>query len=387
MKSRIRRLLSLFVLLSFSACAGCTGTTGASSEQFGEIPETEKMPLRTVQLVSGTADTRYKETLTASSDTWSVTIASSRRGAIISAGTFGEMQLLTSELFRMEIENHDGTTSTLFSSNGWESVDLTQDGQSIRLNFINPENIEGLAVEVIGEAGPDGISWCTNVKNDTKDYSVSSISYPTPGVASDTLHLFSPERSGRAVMDAGKNGFNASYEYPGHILSMQYFAFWGEEGGIYLGIHDPDGGMKSFTVDVSYGEGRLSAVYPAIGASTVGNSFSVGGCIRWEAFSGDWYDATMLYADFVHHNAKWLPTYGRPDTAEQFKEIAMWMTDFNEETNLNGTLKIREYIGAPIATHAYSLYCDTESVQPLRSDQNRYRQLEAQLPYRAPVFP
>ena len=354
MKLRLQRLLSFFLLLGVSVCSGCTGAEGRNPSAASEESVSASDDPRTVQFVSGTAETRYQNTLTAASDTWSVTLASSDRGAIISAGTFGELQLLTSELFRMEIENSAGMTSTVFSSNGWETVDMTQNGQSVCITFVNPDRIEGLSVEVIGEADPDGISWYTNVINNSADYSVTSISYPTPGVTSEVLHLFTPERSGRAVMDAGKNGFTASYEYPGHFLSMQYFAFWGETGGIYFGIHDPAGGMKSFAVDASYGEGRLSAVYPAVGAGTVGNSFSAGGCIRWEAFAGDWYDATMLYADFVHENAQWLPTLGRPDTAEQYKEIAMWTVDYSEETNLRGIQKIRDYIGAPIAAHAYS---------------------------------
>lgn len=396
MKSRLRRLLSLILVLSVSACTGAAGTgcTGADSrpaDTAGEGTEAEQIT-RTVEFASGTADTRYQQTLTASSDTWSVTLASSGRGAIISAGAFGELQLLTSELFRMEIETGDGTTSTVFSSGGWESVELEQNGQSFAVTFTNPDKIEGLSVEVIGETDPDGISWYTNVTNDNSDCSVSSVSYPTPGVASETLHLFTPERSGRAIMDAGENGFAASYEYPGHYLSMQYFAFWGEENGIYLGIHDPEGGMKTFSVDAGYGEGRMSAVYPAIGAGTAGNSFSAGGCIRWEAFSGDWYDATMLYADFVHTSALWLPEHGRSDTAEKFKEIAMWTVDYSEETNLRGILKIRDYIGAPIATHAYNWHqiqfdTDYPHFLPAKTETaDRFREMQAAGVYVVPYI-
>ena len=371
-------LLGFVILVS-----GCSDTPDASSgfSDISSVSETSEILPETqdVRFSESSSDSKYSSVLNVDADKWSLSLAASDDGITILSGAFGEMTLPQSELFRVETQKIKGASAAVSSLSRWSSVNMTHEDNKILLTFSEPDNVGGLTVELTGEADADGISWYTNVINASDDFSVTSVNYPVPAVRSGVMNVFVPERSGRVIPDTAKSGCQSIYDYPGHILSMQYFAFWGKESGIYIGIHDPDCGMKKFSVFAQGGNARLTAAYPAIGAGTAGNSFKPGGYVRWEAFSGDWYDATMLYAEFVHNNANWLPERGRPDTADKFKETAMWVTDYFEEANLAAILKIREYVGAPIASHMYGwhkIQFDTDYPHFLPSKDEAYKRFQ-----------
>ncbi len=311
-----------------------------------------------MNIIEEKLDYRLPHAYTINADNWSLTLATSKHGATIYSGSFGEFSVLASELFSMRLKYKKGNITTVLSSDGWDSVKIEREDGRFRILFDQPNQIANMSVELIGYMDPVGISWYANVVNHSPDYTVENITYPTPALSGEVLHLFTPDRCGRAMMNAGDKGFQCYYDYPGFHLSMQYFAFWGNSSGLYLGIHDPDACMKKFHVVTGNHEARLTATFPAIGASTMANSFSAGGYMRWEVYTGDWYDATLIYRNFVYQHANWLPKKGRPDTAQKFKEIALW-ANYNGKENfhedcLNGVLKIREAIGHPIATHPYN---------------------------------
>ena len=258
---------------------------------------------------------------------WSLMIEVRDNGVSILGGKFGGLSVLPSPLFDMQLEDKTGATCDLDSAAGWTTVRCVQEDSCIMLWLSGPMEFGDITVLVTGKIDDGGISWHTDVVN-ASTYSVSEFSYPTPTLQGQPLHLFSPERCGRAIMDAGEKGYQVAAVYPGSKMTMQYFAFWGNAGGIYLGLHDPDACTKRFEVDAAEHVGRLKLVFPGIGAGESANSFSLGGEIRWEFLSGDWYDATMRYADFVYKHAKWLPVKGRPDTARHFKEIPYWICDY-----------------------------------------------------------
>ena len=307
-----------------------------------------------VAFSESTASGRYPSVLTMTAEAWSLSLGYSGSGVRFIGGRFGEMTVSNGDVFSLAVRTAEGTDQTFTSAARWGTVAVSYDTDAVTVRLADPAGITGLSVELTGQTDGRGISWSAKVTNETETHTVMSITYPTPELRSETIHAFLPERSGRAIMNAHEVGCNMNIDYPGHLLSMPYFAYWGERGGIYLGVHDPDGSMKSFFTQVAGTRAGLTATFPAIGAGNMGNSFDVGGCIRWEAFEGDWYDATLLYADFVHNHANWLPEKGRPDTDEKFKEIAMWLVDYTHSTDLEAALMLRERMGYPIAVHAYS---------------------------------
>ncbi len=308
--------------------------------------------------------------------TWQVSLSTEDHGLMFESGLFGGFSLLPSPLFRMKLEGAEGEVREIDSAEGWGHIRLVCSGELVKFWLSDPNEARGIAVTVTGSVDEGGISWTVDVGNDSDRWSVTEITYPMPVVEGDPLHLFIPDCCGRAVMDAGKRGFGGAWDYPGHNMSMQYFAFWGEREGAYFGVHDPGASMKRFTVEAGEGRGTVRIGYTAPGAGEVSNSFTAAGCLRWEVFSGDWYDAAMIYADFVHSHAAWFPIKGRPDTPEQFKKIAFWICDYipNSEKQMDArpmtlaadserygkdywtdaAIALKERLGVPAAYQVYN---------------------------------
>ena len=302
---------------------------------------------------------------------WSLTLGVSENSARFQRGRFGELDVLEGEIFRLKLEDATGRVNEFSSESKWETVRFQRIDDTLELVFSNPEQIENISLKISGQVDRLGISWRVEVVNKSPDYSVIEATYPFPRIRGNLLNLFVPDRPGRALLDVGRSGFRETYEYPGHIASMQYFAYWGRESGIYLGVHDPFASMKTFYVDASEGTSGITAVFPAIGAGLPSNSFALAGEVRWEALKGDWYDK-----EFVLAKATWLPPKGRPDTPKQFKKIPYWICDYipnspqqgdarpmtlgaaseKYEKNywIDAAVRLKERLGVPIAYQVYN---------------------------------
>lgn len=261
-------------------------------------------------------------------DAWSLTLSAEEHGVTFQSGRLGPFAVLPSPLFRVKLEAADGEVREIDSASGWAHVRWISDTALLKIWFSGPDEGGDMAVILTGSPDKNGISWTVETANDYDRWSVTEITLPTPTLSGDPLNLFVPDCCGRAIMNAGERGFGGAWDYPGHNMSMQYFAFWGEREGIYFGVHDPAASMKRFTAETGGGRGSVRIGYQAPGAGECGNSFTIPGVLRWEVFRGDWYDAAMLYADFVHGEASWLPVRGRPDTPQRFKEIPFWICDY-----------------------------------------------------------
>ena len=240
---------------------------------------------------------------------WSLTLSVGEHGTVVDGGHFGALAVQPSPLFVMQYAPvkrstvrwlpADSGIKDISSADGWNSVRAVCSDTLLQFYFSEPDHITEISVVLTGKIDDSGISWSCEVINNNPDYSVHAVTYPTPTVTGQPLHLFLPDCAGRAIEHAGALGFGGRWDYPGHNMSMQYFAFWGEDGGVYLGVHDPDASMKTFDVRIADHKGRLSLIFPAIGCGCGANSFCLGGVMRWEMIDGDWYDAAMLYAAFV----------------------------------------------------------------------------------------
>jgi hypothetical protein len=316
------------------------------------------------------------ETIRIGREDWTLEIAVSDQGISFDGGCFRGLTVLPSPVFCLHAEGRGGSRVTLDSCAQWRSVRCEQEEDAIRLRLSEPASCGDISVSICGSPDETGISWSLEVDNHSAEYSVTAISYPTPILRGEPLHVFVPDGCGRAIMEAGQHGFDLCDDYPGHRMSMQYFAWWGMSGGIYLGVHDPDACMKTFTVRAGDHQGQTQILFHGIGAGEVANSFSPAGSIRWEAIAGDWYDATRLYADFVRREASWMPTKGRPDTPPQFKEIPYWICDYipnseaqrdarpmtlatvseryGEDYWVEAAIALKERLGTPVAYHVYN---------------------------------
>ena len=208
---------------------------------------------------------------------WSLDISVTDGGICFEGGHFRELSVLRSPVFKLCLENLDHESFTLDSASDWSAVRCVHDDTQLQFWLSGCALYGDITVAVTGKPDEKGISWYMEVINHSDTYSVTEISYPTPLLKGEPLHLFVPDCCGRAIMHAGERGFKKRDRYPGHNMSMQYFAWWGEKGGIYLGVHDPDACMKRFAVQAKEHRGDLQILFPAIGSGTVANSFCVAG--------------------------------------------------------------------------------------------------------------
>ncbi len=298
----------------------------------------------------------------------------------IGGGSFEDLVLLPDALFTLELEHvTDKTVRPLTSLSAWEKVDLRRYGRVLHLSLRNPEGLGDIMVVLRAAADDTGIDWKMEVISSCPDWSVAKISYPAPKVTAEDLNLFIPDGAGRHIQNAGKNPIDTVYRYLRSEWAMEYSAFWGKTGGIYMGVHDPDAAMKLFHVVTGDDCGKVNPIYYTPGVGRGAYSFGLPGKMRWQAFSGDWYDATRIYADFVYTYANWLPEVdenGRPDTAQRFKEIPFWAVDYipnspaqrDARPMVLGTVSqlypkdywfeapilLKEKLGTPMAYHVYN---------------------------------
>ncbi|MBQ7983372.1 MAG: hypothetical protein IJ302_07375, partial [Clostridia bacterium] len=169
-------------------------------------------------------------------DTWTLCVSASADGISFHGGEIGGMRILPSPVFAMRLEYADGTVCEIDSRTGWDTAEVVCEAGVLQMRVCGVSGAHGISVSVTGHPDDRGISFALDVQNHTQDCSVAEITYPVPAFAGEPLHLFLPDCCGRALMNAGETGFDGAYDYPGHNMSMQYFAFWGACGGVYLGV-------------------------------------------------------------------------------------------------------------------------------------------------------
>lgn len=314
---------------------------------------------------------------------YDVKIAYDEHSAWLDGGRFGDIKLEKSPIFRARIKDTESSENYEVESNSdWEELRIENSSGCLRAYFSNPCGIKDIVFLVEGIIDAKGISWLVSVMNNSPRHSVMSVDYFVPSVGAEYFDLFVPYGSGMVVKDAGKKGYaskDTESRYPGGFHVMQYFAVYGKKSGIYIGIEDERECVKDLRVFAGDKRADISAVFYGINASVAANSFRLSGRCRWEYIEGDWYDATMLYANFVHKRADWLPAIaadGRADTPKIFKEIPFWVCDYIPNTPSQGdnkpmklsagsdtydkdywvdaVIKLQKELNVPIAYHVYN---------------------------------
>lgn len=258
--------------------------------------------------------------------------------ASIAGGEMGDFEVLPSPLFEAELKSISGEKLQIGSQSAWTRVFMRERSGYTEIIFSGHEIAKELCVILEAREEADAIVWSIKVLNDSSAWSVMSINYPAPVLKNPQFNLFVPYFGGRTVCDAGNKGYIIKTTYPG-TLTMQYFATYSKKYGVYLGVEDERAAVKYYSAKAEDGVFSLTAIFYGVGGGTPGNSFDAYGKMRWQFFLGDWYDASMIYADFVYKKAKWLPERGRPDTADKFKAIPFWISDYIPNIESQGNNK------------------------------------------------
>lgn len=311
---------------------------------------------------------------------YSTKIEYDAHSAQISGGNFGNIAIERSALFKATVKS---TVSNEIKELGidtvWRTVRVNEYAQSVKLYFVDPDGLDSITFFIEGIYTETGIRWSSSVMNDNPEWAVTAVTYPAPKMTADHFDLFVPDGSGLVIEDAGSKGYIGRRRYPGGYYAMQYFAVYNDNGGIYIGIEDETGANKEFGVKSGEGIVEIDPLFYGINTLSPQNSFYLAGQCRWEYIEGDWYDATMIYANFVRTRANWLPKIednGRPDTPGKMKDVAFWVCDYipnspsqgdNKPMSIsagsdsfekgywvNAVIELQEKLGVPIAYHVYN---------------------------------
>jgi len=272
----------------------------------------------------------------------------------------------------------------LDSSCGWDNVSVKNKNNFLRVSLCDPENgmIKGISVvaEALVENDKNRITWSMKVINRTERYSVIKATYPQMIVKGyDTV--YGTIGSGQLMKNFNKTSSVYNAKYPlGGKTSNAFLALYNSDGkGLYMGLHDSEGNFKSLCAagsrqtDSTFISGACTAPYEG----KAGNSFTLPGSVVYEAFEGDWYDAAIIYREFVHTKANWVTKpRGRYDSPQWIREMPVWIMhylpsenpdsepfpvtlrdkypDKNESDWYKTAIRFRKEIGVPIAYHVYN---------------------------------
>ncbi len=276
-------------------------------------------------------------------------------------------------LFSLNLRHVEKKTKLhLDSHEGWGSIQTTSTKNMHTWVFSDHKEVENISVILTAfcDSERSRISWDLSVQNESAVYSVQDAEYPRLTMNTDDhTTLLSPYGSGEIRRHLSSAAAHASLNYPGFGASLQCGAVYNTKMGcgIYYGVHDPAPAYKVCNFDKQLFKQTISFgfTYPFELIDKAGNSSSLAGKAVWQLFDGDWYDACMIYKDFVEREANWLPETdenGPIHTAEWMKTCSHWWRSMLDDPCIEPektrdwfeeTLKAHEDLGVPSANHVY----------------------------------
>jgi len=182
-------------------------------------------------------------------------------------------------------------------------------------------------------------SWDLSVSG-LGDFSLMDVIFPKLNIkAEGDDTFFYPIYSGKLIPNPG-DGFefiddpadpydNQMGNYPrGWGTTMQYFAYYNADYGVYLGFHDPDATTKRFYVNDENTGIYLACKFSIPDKTVANNSWEFPGIFQLNLFDGDWYDAALIYKEWVSTEASFWPEYSSERETRQHKigDIGAWLT-------------------------------------------------------------
>jgi len=281
-------------------------------------------------------------------------------GAWISSITVsGEEALNTtgsSEIFILDLGGPGGGGLRLRASEGWGNVTTTSSESQCRIEFSDPEDGDaptGLRVVMILEVEGNHSHWDLEISG-LGSSSLQQTNFPEIDIlAGSDNHLLLPRYSGILLSGAELAGLDWSEIYPaGWHASMQFLAHYGPSFGLYFGFHDPTASIKTFHATASSGGLVIGASFPAPDRSLAGNDWNVPGIFELDAFTGDWFDAALIYREWASAQ----PTIWPAEDADRQARLAE-ISSVNVWGNFGGgydpsvvqsnTIEFAQYMGVP----------------------------------------
>jgi hypothetical protein len=269
-----------------------------------------------------------------------------------------------------------GDPITLTADKGWRSVDMTGGDPPlprvgptpITLRWRTPAdtrlgNLEVVA-RVVADAATGALRWTLAVEKTPPPWSVWRVVFPQVAVADlgPRAAVLFPKGCGEVQRGLGQRAFRFTGTYPSGWTSMPFLAAYDDarHTGLYVATHDPWGSTKDLLVESRPSDGAVVFAFdhPAPDMGLPGNRFELSGQAVWQPLRGDWFDAAIIYRNWVRKEAKWYPKLtrdGRADTPKWMRELSVWALSGGTKDECVPAVKaFTEALGPPAAVHWYN---------------------------------
>jgi hypothetical protein len=254
---------------------------------------------------------------------------------------------------------------------GWTSVDISaKEGAmaDLDIRWRKPKDARLGELRVVARAVPDpqraAVRWTLDVQDVPAPWGVWQVAFPQvaaadlgPGAAT-----LVPRGCGEVQRDVAGRGFRFQGTYPSGWTAMQFAATYAADGktGLYAAVHDPLAGTKEIVVEGQPSDRAVAIAYqhPAENMGLPGTGFRLEGEAVWQLLHGDWFDAAVIYRDWVRGHARWYPPLGpdgRGDTPLWMRELSVWLLGGGAAGECeNAMAAFAKDVGIPVGFHWYS---------------------------------
>lgn len=257
----------------------------------------------------------------------------------------------------------DGSELTVDSASGWSDISLVRGAEGGDIMLSDSSVLSRVSVTIKVLVDGDRFVFETYLSNANGEYALLECDYAALTVdLTDSLDFFSPYGPGEVHPAKKDGGWSLTRSYPSYGASMQYLALFDRDDrfGIYYGLHDPAPAAKKLCCNTT-GEGKtftIKAFMPLADIKSGTNGQKLCGRLVWQAFDGDWYDAAMLYRDFIENEAEYAPDYdenGRKGIPDWARNVCQWFnTRVTEDKPFADEVIARaKDIGVTTAVHLY----------------------------------
>ncbi|MBN1853938.1 MAG: hypothetical protein JW829_14495, partial [Pirellulales bacterium] len=224
----------------------------------------------------------------------------------------------------------------------------------------------GLTVTVVAasDVAAHRILWSLRIDHVPEPWGVWRTVFPQVALAQPgpDAEVFLPRGAGEVKSGVWSEAFQFSGNYPSGWLSLPFLAVYDRRvgTGLYTAIHDPWGSTKDLVVESRPAEQAVDLRFdhPAPNMGQSGTGFQLEGTAVWQLLRGDWYDASIIYRDWVRDQARWYPSLGsdgRQDTPRWLKELSCWaLASGTTEQVVPATKEFQQAIGLPVGVHWYN---------------------------------
>ncbi len=298
-----------------------------------------------------------------------ITLQSTTGGMEIAGIESATVEILdtVSPIFSLSIADvTTDATTTIASTSDWATVNVSNDGSHCRIAFANPSgaNLPNSLQATVSITVTDKQShWDLSVTGLGNTHTLTDVDFPELNLnAPGNDRFLIPKYSGVLLPDPVTDAVDYDMFYPrGWSATMQFLAYYNENYGVYLGFHDPKASLKHFHLKTENGHLHFQGNVVIPDKTLPGNDWQMPGHFELDSFTGDWYDAALIYKNWGSSSAEYYPSVTPERTLRQNElgSIGVWgyysASSSTSMANIESAMNdyIDYFTGIPVGIHWY----------------------------------